>query len=121
VLIVSIENAGVPRVDEYDRFTVELLGRGPFKVSHVTLRVGYRDNLDVPDALALCRKHGLLAKNLDLEHASYFVSRITIVPDPLRRWRKRLFIAMARNAASPIDHFGLPAGRTLTVGSQIAL
>src|SRR3954452_18112877 len=49
VLIVSIENTAVPRVDEYDRFAVERLGRGLFKVSHVTLRVGYQDTLDVPD------------------------------------------------------------------------
>jgi KUP system potassium uptake protein len=124
VLIVSIENVGVPSVDEYDRFTVELLGRGVFKVSHVTVRVGYQDDIDVPDALRLCRKHGLLAKNLDLENASYFISRITIVPTAagrLRTWRKRLFIAMARNAASPIDHFGLPGARTVMIGSQIAI
>lgn len=124
VLTVSIENTGVPSVDEYDRFTVEPLGCGRFKVSHVTIRVGYQDDVDVPEALCLCRKHGLLQKNLDLEHASYFISRITVVPTharTLRRWSKRLFIAMARNAASPIDHFGLPADRTVMVGSQIAL
>jgi KUP system potassium uptake protein len=124
VLIASIENASVPRVDEYDRVTVERLGRGMFKISHVTIRVGYQDRLDVPEALRLCRKHGLLEKDLDLEHASYFLSRITIVPERagmLRRWRKQLFIVMARNAASPIDHFGLPGGRTVIVGSQIAL
>jgi K+ transporter len=28
---------------------------------------------------------------------------------------------MARNAASPIDHFNLPVNRTVTVGSQIGL
>lgn len=124
VLIVSIENASLPAVDEYDRFTVEQLGRGLFKVSHVTIRVGYQDKLDVPEALRLCRKHGLLEKNLDLEHASYFISRITIVPTAagrLRTWRKRLFVLMARNAASPIDHFGLPGERTVMMGSQIAL
>jgi KUP system potassium uptake protein len=36
-------------------------------------------------------------------------------------WRKKLFIAMARNAASPIDHFRLPSERTVMMGSQIAL
>ena len=34
-------------------------------------------------------------------------------------WRKKLFIAMARNAASPIEHFGLPAERTVMMGSQV--
>lgn len=124
ILIVSIETVSIPHVDEYDRFVVELLGPPRFRLSHVTLRVGYQDKIDVPEALRLCRKHGLLKRNLDLEHASYFVSRITITPTdapPMRRWRKKLFIAMARNASSPIDAFGLPSDRTVMMGSQVAL
>jgi KUP system potassium uptake protein len=39
----------------------------------------------------------------------------------MRRWRKSLFIAMARNATSAIDHFGLPTDRTVIMGSQVAL
>jgi KUP system potassium uptake protein len=124
VLIVSLDRASVPRVEESDRFAVERLGEGLFKVTHVTIRLGHRDAINVPAALALARKRGLLERNLDLEHASYFVSRMTITPTQesgLRRWRKLLFIAMARNAASPIDHFGLPIDRTVTVGSQVAV
>jgi KUP system potassium uptake protein len=124
VVIVSIDTVSIPHVDEYERFVVELLGRGLFKVFHVTMRMGYHDKLDVPDLLQRCRKQGLLERNLDLEHASYFVSRITITPTkapPLRAWRKKLFIAMARNAASPIDHFGLPIDRTVMMGSQVTL
>jgi KUP system potassium uptake protein len=78
----------------------------------------------VPAALALARKRGLLERNLDLEHASYFLSRIIITPvgsKGMRPWRKVLFVNMARNAASPIDHFGLPSNRTLMVGSQVAV
>jgi KUP system potassium uptake protein len=124
VLIVSIDRVSVPRVEESDRFAVERLGEGLFKVTHVTIRTGYRDAPNVQASLALARKRGLLERNLDLEHASYFVSRMTMTPthDPgMRRWRKLLFIAMARNAASPIDAFGLPINRTITVGSQVAL
>ena len=122
VVLVSIDTISIPHVDEYERFTVELLGRGLFKVFHVTIRLGYHDKLDVPASLRECRKQGLLERNLDLEHASYFVSRITITPaeaGPFRAWRKKLFIVMARNAASPIDHFGLPSERTVMMGSQI--
>ena len=101
-----------------------LLGHGLFKVVHLTTRFGYHDKLSVPDALALARKQGLLERNLDLEHASYFVSRITITPTDapgMRPWRKSLFIAMARNATSAIEHFGLPSDRTVIMGSQVAL
>ena len=59
----------------------------------------------------MARKLGFLDRNLDLEHASYFVSKMTIVPTDapgMARWRKKLFVALARNAATPIEHFDLP-------------
>jgi KUP system potassium uptake protein len=103
---------------------VEVIGHGLFKVVHLTARFGYHDELSIPDALGLARKQGLLARNLDLEHARYFVSRITVIPTEapgMQHWHKSLFIAMARNASSAIDHFGLPADRTVILGSQVAL
>jgi KUP system potassium uptake protein len=124
VVIVSVETVSVPNVDAFDRFVVEQLGRGLFKVFHVTVRNGYRDTLDVPEMLGLARKQGLLERSLDLEHASYFVSRIAITASSapmFRSFRKKLFIAMARNAASPIEHFGLPSDRTVIMGAQVAI
>jgi KUP system potassium uptake protein len=122
VVIVSVHSVSIPHVDGCDRCMVELLGHGLYKVFHLTTRIGYQDKLNVPDALALARKQGLLDRNLDLEHASYFVSRITITPTGapgMQRWRKKLFIAMARNTSSPIEHFGLPRNRTVMMGSQV--
>jgi KUP system potassium uptake protein len=101
-----------------------VLGSGRFKVIHVTIRAGYRDDFDVPVALAVARKRGLLERNLDLENASYFVSRIHIFSAPdhtMARWRKKLFLALARNAASPMDLFGLPGGRTVEMGARVPL
>jgi KUP system potassium uptake protein len=124
VVIVSVDTVSIPHVDSFDRFTVEVLGHGLFKIFHVTTRTGYQDKLNVPEALRLCRMQGLLERNLDLEHASYFASRITITPTDapgMKQWRKRLFITMARNASSPIDHFGLPGDRTVVMGSQVPL
>jgi KUP system potassium uptake protein len=124
VLIVSIESVSVPNVDEDKRFVVETLGSGLFKILHVTIRTGYRDRTDVPEALALARKRGQLFRSLDLEHASYFVSRMTITPhsnSSMARWRKRLFITMARNASSPMDAFGLPIDRTVVVACKVGM
>jgi KUP system potassium uptake protein len=124
VLITSVEQISVPHIDPADQFDVQTLGSGLFKVIHVAVRVGYHDTPNVPQSLALARKRGLLPRNLDLEHASYFVSRMTITPtgDPgMQRWRKLLFVTLARNAASPIDHFGLSADRTVLVGSHIGI
>ncbi|MGH2861088.1 MAG: KUP/HAK/KT family potassium transporter, partial [Solirubrobacteraceae bacterium] len=116
VVIVSVDNVSIPYVERGERFTVQQLGHGRYKVAHVVVRVGYHDELNVPEALTGCRKQGLLTRSLDVEHASYFVSRITITPTPARPLQavgKELFIMMARNAASPIDHFGLPTNRTV--------
>ena len=124
VVIVSVDTISIPHVERSDSFTVERLGHGRFRAFHVTTRVGYRDKFDVPATLRLCRKQGLLERNLDLEHASYFLSRISIKPTDapgMKRWRKQLFMMMARNAASPIDHFGLPGDRTVIMGSQVEL
>jgi KUP system potassium uptake protein len=124
VVIVSLDTVGIPHVDPSDRFSVEHLGRGLFKVVYLTIRVGYRDSNHVPEALALARKRGLLERNLDLEHASFLLSRISITPtsDPgMAQWRKHVFTAMARNAGSPIELFGLPFDQTVSIGSQVAV
>jgi KUP system potassium uptake protein len=124
VVIVSIESVSVPRVDAENRFALEILGQGLFKIFHLTVRTGYRERTNVPAALVQARKQGLLERNLDLEHASYFVSRMTITPSRstgMARWRKRLFITMARNATSPLEHFGLPVDKTVIVSSHVAI
>jgi KUP system potassium uptake protein len=124
VVIVSIDTVGVPHVERGERFAVQHLGRGRYVAFHVNIRSGYQDQINVAEALADCRKQGRIERNLDLEHASYFVSRMTITPTTapgMRTWRKKLFIMMARNAASPIEHFGLPGDRTVIMGSQVAL
>jgi KUP system potassium uptake protein len=124
IVIVSVTPVSIPRVDRADRFTSERLGKGLFKVVHVNVRVGYRDDWNVPEALAMARKLGLLDRNLDLEHASYFVSRMTIVPTDapgMARWRKKIFVALARNAATPVEHFDLPRQRTAMTNSDVAM
>jgi len=124
VVIVSLDPVSIPQVSTSDRFAAERLGKGLFKIMHITIRVGYHQRYNVPETLALARKRGLLDRNLDLEHASYFVSRMTIVPTDapgMAPWRKKLFITMARNATSPIDAFGLPSSRTVMTGSQVTM
>jgi KUP system potassium uptake protein len=124
VVIVSVDSVSISQVEAADRFKVEWLGEGMFKVAYVAIRLGYQEKADVPALLALARKRGLLERNLDLEHASYIISRMHIVPTDapgMHRWRKALFIFMARNATSPITHFGLPGDRTVMMGSQVGV
>jgi KUP system potassium uptake protein len=90
---------------------------------HLTARFGFLDSPDVPRLLALAERTGLECE-IDVDGAVYFLSRISITPTAapgMRGWRKRLFVAMARNAASPVEYFHLPRERTVTLGSQIEL
>jgi KUP system potassium uptake protein len=124
VLLVSVEAASVPTVSRERRFAVTRMGRGLCQVTHISVRTGYQEATSVPAALALARKQGYLPRNLDLEHASYFLSRITLAKTDapgMAPWRKKVFLTMARNAASPIEHFGLPVDRTVAMGSQVSL
>jgi KUP system potassium uptake protein len=122
VLIATLKPVSISHVELLDRCSFAWLGSGRFKVGHITLHIGYRDAVDLPRDLALARKRGLLARNLDLEHATYFVSRMSIVRTRARgmaRWRKAIFVFMARNATSPVEDFSLPEDRTVIMGSQV--
>ena len=39
----------------------------------------------------------------------------------MSRWRKELFIALSRTSSSPVEAFGLPERRIVTMGSYIEL
>lgn len=85
----------------------------------MTLSFGFQDEPDIPAALALAIEQGLDAH---LEDAVYFLSKITIHRSDrpgMAGWRKRMFVGMAHNAASPVDYFNLPIGRTVVMGAQV--
>ena len=90
----------------------------------MTVRAGYHDPVDVPAALRLCRKQGLLERNLDLEHASYYVSRIAIKPTDAPPMQPLAQEAVRRDGAQrgePDRRLPAAQRRTVNVGSQIAL
>jgi KUP system potassium uptake protein len=123
-VIMSIETLRVPRVPEDEQVMCDDLGYGDDGISHVTARLGFADDMNVPRLLRLAAKVGLEG-HVDLENPSYFLSQITIIPtdkaDGLAAWRKRLFIAVSRNSATPVEYFGLPDDRVVTMGSHIDL
>jgi KUP system potassium uptake protein len=55
---------------------------------------------------------------------TYYLGRETLLPNGparLARWRKRLFIILARNAQTASSFFGLPPNRVVELGAQIQL
>jgi KUP system potassium uptake protein len=124
VVIVTVNTLKVPHVASRHRVTVDDLGYRDDGITHLTLRYGFQDHINVPRGLRAAAKH--LESDVDLHAVSYFVSRINIEATRARArgmplWRKRLFVAIARNAASPVDYFGLPDERTVVVSSHIEL
>lgn len=133
VIIVSIQTEHVPYVSESERVVAEAkllfsgatgdpLDPGAERITRLTLRFGLLDQPDVPRALRLAARRQIIAG--DLEQATYFISHITIVPTEapgMVAWRKKLFVAMARNAADPADYFRLPDDQTVVTGGRIQL
>jgi KUP system potassium uptake protein len=123
VVIISIETLKAPFVPEAERLEVDNLGYEDDGIVHLTARYGFQDTLDVPRLLVLAEEAGLECE-VDVDSAIYFVSQVAVTATTapgMRGWRKRLYIAMSRNAASPVDYFHLPRDRTVSIGSQIEL
>ena len=77
VVIMSIETEPVPRVPASERITVDDLGYADDGIIHVTAGFGYMETPDVPAALATldpAQTEGAL----DLDDASYFLSKIEL-------------------------------------------
>jgi KUP system potassium uptake protein len=122
VVIVFMRTLGVPHIDPARRVVVDDLGYRDDGITHLTVRFGYLDAHEVPGALRLAAARGL-EQTIDVERASYFLSRITLVRTDvpsMRRWQKDLFIAMARNEAAA-EYLRLPEDRTVTMGYVIEL
>lgn len=78
---------------------------------------------DVPEILRrVAHEHREGA--LDLERASYFLSQVAPYrgPEPaMTAWRKHLFIAIARSAASEGDYLRLPEARTVILRAKVPI
>jgi KUP system potassium uptake protein len=121
VVIVSVETRRVPHVPASERVVVDELGYEDDGILHLTIRYGFQDHHDVPAALRLAVDQGLEV-DVDVDNATYFISKITIVrgsDGSMPTWRTTLFLALSRTAASPVEYFGLPEKRIVTMGSYI--
>ncbi|RNI23853.1 potassium transporter Kup [Flexivirga caeni] len=119
VVIVSAISHNVPHVGRRDRVEIEMIGRKEDNITRLRVHFGFQDDQDIPRALRVARKRGV---DVDPDDAYYFLSRITLHrgPDPFMwTWRKRLFLAMAHNAANPTDYYRLPEARTVVMGAQV--
>jgi KUP system potassium uptake protein len=124
VVVMTITVDRVPHVRGGDRLQADPLGDPEDGIALIGARLGYHDSADIPALLRLCTRQGLLERRANLDEASYFVSRAILIRTKARgmpRWRKRLFVVLWHNAASPVEFFRLPEDRTVTLGGQIGI
>ena len=118
VILVKIHTVGVPHVDDASRVSIEQLRLG---FVAVTARYGYQDEPDVVQALRLAKRQGL---EIDLQHTSYYVDHVTILPTGHTRmagWRKRLFALLYQNSTPIARSYNIPPDRVFEVGAYVEI
>jgi KUP system potassium uptake protein len=117
-VFVTVKHHEVPWIGFEKRCEVEALGHCCWQVA---LHFGFKNEPDVPEALALLKKHGV---QLDEMETSYFLSRDIVIPtigSGMALWREKLFASMHRNAAAAADFLHLPTNRIVELGSKVEI
>ncbi|MFC3097879.1 potassium transporter Kup [Alteraurantiacibacter palmitatis] len=118
VVVLTVQIADVPYVDEANRIETHDLGEGFYRV---ILHYGFMQETDVPAAL---KKVEICGGKFDMMQTSFFLSRQTLLSAArpgMAIWRERLFAWMMRNAATPMEFFRLPTNRVVELGSQVEI
>jgi KUP system potassium uptake protein len=117
-LFVTVKHHEVPWIDADKRSEMEPLGHDCWQV---TLHFGFKNEPDVPEALALLHNRGCHIDDMD---TSYFLSRDIVIPTiggGMADWREKLFASMHRNAAAAADFLSLPTNRVVELGSKVEI
>jgi KUP system potassium uptake protein len=119
VILLHVSTTDEPHASGDDTLVYEELGEG---LHRVTLRFGFADTPDVPQALRQRLQSHL---HFNPAKATYFLGRETYGVGQhagmLDRMRLFLFAVMARNASPATAYFKLPPGRVVELGAQITL
>ncbi len=119
VLLLTVRIEDVPYVEEQERFRLDDLGQGFFRL---VVRYGFMQETDVPAALAKVESCGPQFRMMD---TSFFLARQTLIVSSARPgmwlWREKLFAWMLRNAESAMEFFKLPPNRVVELGSQVEI
>ena len=118
VILLTVVTSDVPHVTGEKRVQVDTLGQGFYRV---TLRYGFMEEPDVPEALSEASKRGFA---MDLSETTFFLGVETLLATRrpgLPLWRERLFVLIARNAVRANAFFKIPPERVVELGMQVEL
>jgi KUP system potassium uptake protein len=118
IVFLTVYNEDIPTVPPEGRIRVEPLGHECYQVN---VYYGFKDERDIPLALALCANHGL---EFEMMETSFFIARQTVISTVgggMARWREALFATMSRNARDAADYFRVPTNRVIELGTQVEI
>ena len=118
IVFLTVYNEDIPTVAPEDRIKVEPLGHECYQVN---VYYGFKDERDIPQALALCAAHGL---EFEMMETSFFIARQTVISTVgggMSLWREALFATMSRNARDAADYFRVPTNRVIELGTQVEI
>jgi KUP system potassium uptake protein len=116
VVLLTVRLLDEPFVSPEERLRVRELGSG---IHRAVLCYGFMEKPDAGHDVAGLEKLGI---PVDPLHTSFFIGHNNVVSGEhplLPSWQRQLFLMLSRLAASPTDFLGLPANRTVELGSRI--
>ena len=105
VVVLSMRPRPVPHVPPEQQPKISDLGFRDDDISHVTAHFGFQDTPNVTEVLRQAESAGLECP-LEVEEASYFLSKIELLPTGapgISAVAQRLFVATAHLAADPVE------------------
>ncbi|HET8711586.1 MAG TPA: potassium transporter Kup [Spongiibacteraceae bacterium] len=118
VIILCVDTQDVPHVDVGERIDVKTLSSS---FARIVIRYGFKDDPDIPNALAVCEIAG---RPINLADTSFYLGRETLIPkrkSDMAFWREIIFATMFRNAGSATAFFKIPPNRVVELGAQVVL
>jgi KUP system potassium uptake protein len=118
VVFLTVHMHEEPWVAPKDQAQVLPLGHNCFQLN---VHYGFKDEPDIPKALAQCANHGL---PFEMMETSFFIARQTVISAPgggMAPWREHLFVTMSRNARGAADYYQIPTNRVIELGTQVEI
>ncbi len=118
IIVLSIVYQKAPHVNAEETILIENPTEGFYRV---VVYYGFMDKANIKQIIEILNRKGIEVK---MEKTTFFLGReILLVKDRtgLKRFRKKLFVLLSRNAQRATEFFNIPDERVFEVGSQIEL
>jgi KUP system potassium uptake protein len=118
-VLLTVEMLETPMAEPDEHIHIVRLSGNFFSL---TLRFGFAEDPNVPQALTQCARGGL---GFDMMDTTFFLSRETVIADKRRPgmafWRDKLFVILSRNAMPATAFFQIPGNRLIELGTQVEI